>query len=365
MKPFVPCSDDEYFSRLVTKAPYVEGWHTNTETLEDIEWLNLPLLEKSKGFLAKHRHVLAASAAVVALYGVPFKNLSLPFIHTSTLSPDAGKTVRRTVKHVAHFVEWFTHGAADERVYKDIGKIKRMHAYLARSMKQKPFVPFPDVDIPDVEEKQKFREAVKLDFKELKLENAFEHINRYNPEIYLSQFDMVMIQLDFVAAYMFPELHLIGDEEGLEGLLHHWAVIGRLLGIQDEFNLALHPSKELYFRILRNLMPCMLTMDLTFTHLLETYLEGTALYFHLPVTAPGLLYFINAVAFPEFKGTNLRKLMTVKDKFFSAAASGIMNLMFYSNKVKGMGRFLGTAFYSATSSGYHTLKRGDNYKFPL
>ena len=130
MKPFIPCSDEEYFHRLVTEAPYIEGWHTNTETIEDIEWLDRDLLEKSKVFLYRHRYTIAASTGITAAFGVPFKNITLPFMQTGTISMSSEKTVKRTVKHVTHFVEWFTRGAADDWVYNDIQNIKK-NAYIS------------------------------------------------------------------------------------------------------------------------------------------------------------------------------------------------------------------------------------------
>jgi hypothetical protein len=176
MKPYVPCSDEEYFQRLIKEAPHIEGWHSNTETLEDIEWLNRDLLAKSKPFFQKHRLVLSASTGIAALFGIPFKNISLPFMQTGTLSASSVKTVKRTVKHVTHFVEWFSRGVTEDWVYNDIQKIKKMHAFLAKNIKH--YEPPADELVPDYEKHLKFKEAVEKDVGELKLENAFAEINR-------------------------------------------------------------------------------------------------------------------------------------------------------------------------------------------
>jgi hypothetical protein len=191
-------------------------------------------------------------------------------------------------------------------------------------------------------------------------------ISRYNPDIQLSQFDMVIIQLDLLCGFVQPSTHGIGDKEELEGYVHHWAVVGRLLGIEDRFNIALHPSRDLHNRILWNLMSCMLTMDLTLSALFEAHLEGVALYFHIPgPSAPAtVLYCLLSRAHPDFKGNNLYALMGWKDVVSSGVLSGIFKLLDYSDFMKGFIRSTGTLICSRASTGYHKLSREDKLKLP-
>src|SRR5437870_5629254 len=103
---------------------------------------------------------------------------------------------------------------------------------------------------------------------------------------------------------MYPaEDGIVEDKAGLEGFVHHWAVVGRLLGIEDRFNLALHPSRSLYMRIQRNLFACFLTMDLPLSCILESHLLGIAAYFHGPPSPAAILYIMASHAgLPNFKG---------------------------------------------------------------
>ena len=364
MKPFVrTCTDDEYFDTLVREAPYIEGWHTNTETLEDIEWLDRDLLEKSKGFLHKHRFAFSASTGIFALFGISFKNISTAFMQSGTLTTSSEKTLKRTLKHVTHFVEWFNRGVTDGWVYDDIQKIKKMHTFLSKSMK--PYKPPPEDTIPDRESHQRFKAAVEHDIGELKYENAFDHINKYNPDIYFSQFDMVMIQADLLTAYSYPAIHLVEDEEGFDGFLHHWAVIGRLLGIHDRFNLALHPSKELYIRINENMIATMLTMDLQLSRLLEVHLNGVSTYFHSPGSPATVLYIICRYGFPNFRGTELWKLMSLKDKITVLVSQGFGATFIYTNWMKKVVRYTVPKIAAKVSGHFHKLSREDKMKLPL
>jgi hypothetical protein len=362
MKPFVPCSDQEYFHRLVTEAPYIEGWHSNSETFEDITWLDRDLLQRSSAFFHKHRLSLAASTGINALFGIPFKNITLPFMQTGTISSSAEKTVKRTVKHVTHFVEWFTEGAGDLKTYNDIQKIKKMHIYLSKNIK--PYRPPVDETVPNQKVHQEFLDAAKADYGEMCLENAFGSISRYDPKIYFSQFDMVIIQLDLIGAFFQPEKHGIEDEGGLEGFLHHWAVVGRLLGIHDRFNLALHPSVDLCNRILQNLMALIPAMDLTLSTLFEAHLTGISLYFHFPASPPAVLYAFSSVALPGFKGAHLMKLMSWFDKLAVTIFLGTFRLMHASNAAKTLVRNAGVRICALTSSRYHKLSREDKLKLP-
>ena len=220
-----------------------------------------------------------------------------------------------------------------------------------------------DDTIPNRDQHQKFKDAVEKDFGEMNLENAFAHINKYNPEIHFSQFDMVIIQLDLLAGFIKPDTHGIEDEdEGLQGFVHHWAVVGRLLGIQDPFNLALHPSRDC--RILRNVMSCMLSMDLTLSSHLESHLEGISAYFHSPGSAATNLYVFTSQVHRGFKGTHLYKLMSWKDKVAVGVLCGMFKLMTYSHWMKILVRNGGTQLYAITSTKFHKLSREDRLKLP-
>jgi hypothetical protein len=356
MKTYVPCTDEEYWERLIKEAPYIEGWHSNTETLDDIEWLDLPLLEKSKDFFHKHRFTLAASTGIVALFGIPMKNVSLPFIQTATLSPNPVKTAKRTVKHVTHFVEWFTDGVANPRTYNDIQNIK-------------PYTPPADETIPDREIHQQFLDAVSADFIEMNFENSFSHISRYDPEIYLSQFDMVMIQLDLIAGYILPEFHTIAKreaEEAMEGYLHHWAVIGRLLGIHDRYNLALNKvSRELCLRIARNVLALTPTMDLMLSTLMEAHCSAISAYCRVPLSPAGGLYALLSMYFPEFKGHNLYQLTSWWDRIIMGGIKGIFALALASDLAKGIVRKTVVKAFGIVSPGFHKLSREDRLKLPI
>ena len=365
MKPYVrTCTDDEYFDALVKEAPYIEGWHTNTESVADIEWLDRGLLEKSKDFMFKHRFVLSASTGIAAAYGISYKPISLAFMQSGTLTASSEKTVKRTVKHVTHFVEWFTRGCTSDWVYDDIQKIKKMHTFLSKTIK--PYTPPPDETLPNWEEHKKFKDAVEHDFGEMNLENKFDHLNKYNPDIYFSQFDMVMIQADLLAGFSYPHIHLVDEKESFDGFIHHWAVIGRLLGIHDRFNLALHPSKELYARIHNNMLATMLQMDLPLSRLMESHLKGVTFYFHAPCSAASVLYLMSwGTELPGFKGNELWKLMNWKDKIGFYFFASLKRPVECSTWMKNIIRSVGPAIAARVSGHFHKLSKEDKMKLPI
>jgi hypothetical protein len=72
-----------------------------------------------------------------------------------------------------------------------------------------------------------------------------------NPEVPLSQYDLAMIQFSFCGLLtLFPGAFGIHekDGDGLRGFAHLWALFGHLLGLKDEFNVAIHPEDKNAFQ---------------------------------------------------------------------------------------------------------------------
>jgi len=365
---FIPSTDEEFFTSLVNEAPLVPGWHTNTERWEDIPWLDRTLLAETAGFRQKHAKLFAASSTIVIGLGLQLKSTFQPFLQTGTLSDDSHKIVLRSVKHASHFIQWFTRGAQDEAVYQDLQKIKRTHAHLSKTIR--PYTSSPDdVLSPELKEEMRiWRDAISADFEDYASDRAFAEINHYNPAVPVNQFDMVIIQLDFMVPFVLPELH--GIEEGkvgtreFAGFFHHWAIMFRLLGVEDRFNLALHPSKPLVYRIMRNLFGEFLSMDLKQCQILEVYLEACTEYLKFPMSGKAFLILIASQIHSQlkdgqdFKGTEIRKLLSIKDKVTLSVVGGGLKMLKFSMWIKEAFVWIAPKLYTIVSEKYHKLGAG-------
>lgn len=82
-------------------------------------------------------------------------------------------------------------------------------------------------------------------------------IKGWAPPLLFTQYELAFVVYASVSStYLFPEkLGLGGDAncDGIAGYIHLWAVVGRMLGLKDEFNVALCPDKNLYKKIMRHL----------------------------------------------------------------------------------------------------------------
>lgn len=88
-------------------------------------------------------------------------------------------------------------------------------------------------------------DAIHGDLTSLEIPDAPTHLLTWDPPLQFSQFDVAMTQFGFFGlVYLFPEVMGVGYEELMDGFLHSWAIIGRLLGLEDRFNLALYCGKD-------------------------------------------------------------------------------------------------------------------------
>ena len=107
----------------------------------------------------------------------------------------------------------------------------------------------------------------------------------------------------------------------LDGFFHLWALYGRMLGIMDEFNIALYPDRELYRKIFFNIgIRSLKETDLAVMTLQKTFIDGLVSYTFFGSIRSYLYHGLcSAEALPEFEGRCIYGLMNWWDKFFYQA----------------------------------------------
>jgi len=133
----------------------------------------------------------------------------------------------------------------------------------------------------------------------------------------------------FSVVLLFPE-SLGLDKKGLEGFVHLWAVFGRMLGIEDRFNIALYSNQELNLKIVFNLgLPSLRDMDLTIMHLQQTYIDGMSSLMFYSSLKLILLFGLQSMqkAFPDLKADHLYALMDWKEKLWAFSMKSVIFLV--------------------------------------
>jgi hypothetical protein len=196
-------------------------------------------------------------------------------------------------------------------------------------------------------------------------ENAFADINTYNPRVYFSQLDMVLIQLSFFGPMLYPQLHLLQEGVDIDALLHSAAVLGRLLGIEDRFNLGLHYSRDVVVRITKNILSCAIGMDLNLTRMLESYLVGIKGYYGIPLSSRALYYFMLKQFLPELKCQNLYNLLSYRDRLVVAGIDAAFTACYYVSPLNSFARYFTDTWYPRITKAYDNGLKKDMTTLPL
>jgi hypothetical protein len=242
-----------------------------------------------------------------------------------------------------HITKWYT-GEVLESVsdaFRDIQNVRKMHFNALRRSQRSPLKLVEDV--PDKEGKLALIDALKKDLDLCCDTSDSPHqLMTYHPKLFFSQFDMTMTQFGFFSIiFLFPSTLGVRDTRGIEGFIHLWAVLGRMLGIEDRFNLALFPDRELHLKILYKLgFASLKDMDLTILHLQQTYADALSRMLTC-ISLKSSLYFglSSKQALPDFKGENLYALMNWKDKLNCMLMGIVIFLMYHVDLVRRIMNF--------------------------
>lgn len=327
---------------LISEAPYLPGDDGDGCEVKDIPWANIDLIRKGQDFIRRNyfSHALAGMGAL--LFGFSFKSLTTVLLRTGGFGlGDPVKSLHRHIETGSHTFKWYNTNIWDRSSpgFKDIQLVRRMHVNALRQSVKKPLILLGQDEVPDRAEKERIIEALKLDLAQcLDLSEVPHHLLTYHPQVFLSQFDMVMTLFGFVSLlFLFPEALGIRDTYGIDGFMHLWAVISRMLGIKDRFNIALHPDRRLHLKLFRNLaIPSLMQLDLTMLHMQQTFIDGMSSVFKT-MTLRSSIYFGligNKEALPGFKGENLYALLTWKEKLYCKLKKFVILFLYHMDWVR-------------------------------
>jgi len=316
---------DLIYDRLIREAPYISSDEVEFQSItsSDIPWIDFNLVKAGQAFVARNFFSLICAHLGALLYGFSFKSLSTLLLRTGN-SNNVEVSLIRYLSTFMHLKTWYESNIVDGSAngYADIQRVKKMHLLALRQYRKSPLEPSELKKMEEAalnSETSVILEAVRKDLEPIPTPDVPHHLITYYPAVPMSQYDLSMTQFGIISlVYLFPGVLGIRDCRGLDGFMHLWGIIGKFLGIHDKFNLALYPSDRLYRKIFTNIgIGSLKESDLTVISLQEVLIQGVATYAHF-TTHKSLLYFglSRNDALVNYKGTELRKLLTWKDYIF-------------------------------------------------
>ena len=361
---------DSVYYRLIHEAPYIPGEEVGGSLNEypSIEWIDSSLIKKGQKFVTVNFFSLICAHLGALLYGFSFKSLSTVLLRTGH-SSDIQSSVIRYLSTFIHLKTWYESDITGEAEvgYRDIQRVKKMHVLALRKYKKVPESEDNALSLLEdwTQEKQDIVNALQQDLKCIEIYDVPHQLLTYTPDVPMSQFDMVMTQFGIISlVYLFPNTLGIKNKEGLDGFLHLWAVIGKILGIQDRFNLALFPNRELYMKIFTNIgVSSLKESDMTVVTLQKALIDGVAKYAYF-TSVKSLLYYGLSMndALPNFKGRNLAKIMSWEDKFYYWLMRVLLFSVYHFQLVRSGVNCTARLVLSLASRKY--LKKGKKVKVP-
>jgi len=311
-KPFVP-DIDGYYDRLLKEAPYIPGDKMDLISVSEIPWADKALLKQGLQFWMRNVYALILAGTSALMFGFSVKPESVVLLRTKKFNTPESSFLRyiSTGRRIA---SWFRFDITDDNgdAIKNIKVVRKMHRYYAKSK-----TPLPTLsDLGYNPELRKLMEAIRTDLKDLEIPNAPTHLLSWDPPLQISQLDMALTQFGFlVFVFLFPDTLGVADRHLMDGYIHYWAVLGRLLGLEDRFNLALHPDKKIFQQIYDHFgMYSLKTTDERVICMQESLMEGLSM--RLPFLRLKSWYYYGLTETQKnvCDGKEVWKLMNLRDK---------------------------------------------------
>jgi len=165
----------------------------------------------------------------------------------------------------------------DNHFFKEIQRVRKMHKLFANP-KVKPTIPPEGLQLPV--DYSVLVQMIKEDLKYVDTSEYPSDLISWHPAKYFTQFDVALVQFGMFAPFLLYPNKLglyttFEDDEGLRGYFHMWAVIGRMIGLEDRFNLALYPDRNLYMDIVTKLgLPSLKMVDETVLYSIDKMVDG-------------------------------------------------------------------------------------------
>ncbi|CAL8071304.1 unnamed protein product [Orchesella dallaii] len=248
-------------STVITNAQFQNELYNTEKGKECCEWVDNELLVEGQKFVRRHFFAVLLAHFIGVAFLLTVRPIQSLLLRTSALHRKEN-TLKRYVKLITFLKRFYESPNIASTVVSSNGKgdatdcqseisfIRNLQVKSSRNFKI--YVPPPWEDLKLSGEEQQIYHAVQEDTSQLtdicsSSKDMPKIFFTVNPDVPISQYDLVIIQFAlFGLIAQFPRLFGIyekcdrdGKCKGIDGFIHLWAVLGRIFGIEDKFNLCI------------------------------------------------------------------------------------------------------------------------------
>lgn len=310
------CVEDNLLPAAKKEIPtIIIGYVEDFVTFEEIPWMDKSLVQESINFHNKYfaHEMFCMTAAII--FGFAAKRTSTSVSRKRNEQINHKMYLDYHISTMNFITRFFDFQKKPDDAYDAVLKLRKTHsqrmdALIAQSR-----------DVPKVNEswKNSLVKAVQKDLEYIDTSDATKSIAMWNTSGQAIQLDIISTQLGYwLYMWLFPSLFGIANRaKEMRGIIHVWAVFGRLMGVQDEHNICLlnletAEASDLYDKLFRAMIiESLKTINVNVVTLQSNFIR--ALRPRMPiVTYKAILYF-GLRQCEGFKGKNLWKVMSWRD----------------------------------------------------
>lgn len=300
-------------------------------TAESIPWLDETLLNRSAIFCSRNFFGLSLATFYSAIELFAIKSTTSVLMCSGTVK-SREKAIVRALRTLLHMTTWSTAGKSlfnpKTIAYNAINSVRHKHYTATYSAKNRTAdaVKFMDKHVLEPPYKTSWTElgnlaaAIRADLKFVDTGEAPQHILNWDTPEAVGQFDLAVVQF-IISSHVVMHPKEFGiyevDHPDILAFIHYTAVFGRILGIEDQYNVALHLPLNMYDKFYRNIVVASLkNIDEHVVHVMDIAMKSVSEEFLVPQVfrLKCWLYHSLKSSVDGFKGGNILALMNRSDK---------------------------------------------------
>lgn len=340
----------QLYKKVLDDSSFVPGDDGDLMPVDDISWVDPKLIKIGQDWF--HQNVgLYTAATVMAMLtlAVSVKPISaLIFCNDKPMEPVA--YFRRFVGKLRG-IETFFNTLTDPNKFRPaFYKTRKLHVMAVNRLeKVGKGRRLPDIIVKKEEPwMEDFVKAIRKDAETIPMTTAdydvplqiAENLS-WDTQLPFNQFGMVYFAAAFFGApWCNPTWYGMKDQNDIQmkGLIHVWAVIAKLLGLQDEFNVFINPDNDVIDKIRRQVyVRCLREIDTTVIYLEHMTAIGIGKYIPLLTLKPAMCFALISLGCEKYENT--WSTMGIKDKFLFKLIQGVFYLVANVDFVRHIGNW--------------------------
>lgn len=306
--------DKNFFTNLISKGSITPVNPAKEVDPANIPWIDYDLLSKGREFVKFNYATLLLSGILADTIGFVSRQVATTLFYRNFYPENVCGARFLSTFHTS-MTKWLLSDFKGTEFIQAIQRVQKLHKIYAQTPPTRT-VPPPNIQYPP--EYKKLAEIIRHDMRHVSTEFYPADLISWSPVNYFTQLDVALVQFGISTLLLFPEKMGVSTkfetDETMRGYFHMWAVIGRLLGLEDEFNLALHPDRELYMEIVEKIgIPSFKMVDETSIFCMHKMMDGV-----VSVMMPGLITIKSLWYFSletlGIEGVELWSSMSLRDK---------------------------------------------------